>query len=70
MIDNAHHEKHFEAYVVKKLKAQGWLIGTTAGYDIEHALYPEDLVWPGSRIPRTPSGRSLWRPTAPRRPRS
>ena len=44
MIDNAHHEKHFEAYIVEKLKAQGWLVGTTAGYNIEHALYPEDLV--------------------------
>lgn len=44
MIDNAHHERHFEAYIVEKLKAQGWLVGTTAGYNIEHALYPEDLV--------------------------
>jgi type I restriction enzyme R subunit len=44
MIDTAHHEKHFEAYIVEKLKAQGWLVGTTAGYNIEHALYPEDLV--------------------------
>jgi hypothetical protein len=44
MIDNAHHEKHFENYIVEKLKAQDWLVGTTAGYNIEHALYPEDLV--------------------------
>jgi len=42
--DQAHHEKHFEAYIVEKLKAQGWLVGTTAGYNVEHALYPEDLV--------------------------
>ena len=44
MIDNAHHEKHFENHIVEKLRAQGWLVGTTAGYNIEHALYPEDLV--------------------------
>ena len=44
MIGTAHHEKHFEAHIVQKLQGQGWLVGTTAGYDIEHALYPEDLV--------------------------
>ena len=44
MIDTAHHEKHFEHYIVEKLKAQDWLVGTTSGYNIEHALYPEDLV--------------------------
>lgn len=44
MIGTAHHEKHFEAHIVQKLKGQGWLVGTTAGYNIEHALYPEDLV--------------------------
>ena len=32
------------AAIVEKLKAQDWLVGTTAGYNIEHALYPEDLV--------------------------
>lgn len=44
MIGTAHHEKHFEAHIVQKLKEQGWLVGTSAGYDVEHALYPEDLV--------------------------
>lgn len=44
MIGTAHHEKHFEAHIVQKLKGQGWLVGTTAGYNIEHALYPEDLI--------------------------
>lgn len=44
MIGTAHHEKHFEAHIVQKLREQGWLVGTSAGYDVEHALYPEDLV--------------------------
>ena len=44
MIGTAHHEKHFEAHIVQKLQGQGWLVGATVGYDIEHALYPEDLV--------------------------
>lgn len=44
MIGTAHHEKHFEAHIVQKLQGQGWLVGTNAGYDIEHALYPEDLM--------------------------
>lgn len=38
-----HHEVHLEAYVVKKLVEQGWLLGSSAGYDQDHALYPEDL---------------------------
>lgn len=38
-----HHETHLEAYVVERLKASGWKVGTTAGYDADHALYPEDL---------------------------
>ena len=33
MSDTAHQEKHFEAYVVSKLKAQGWKIGDTLKYD-------------------------------------
>lgn len=42
--DTAHQEKHFEAYIVKQLQKQGWLIGDTAHYDTERALYPDDLV--------------------------
>ena len=38
-----HHEKHLEAYVVEKLVAQGWLLGTSENYDQDRALYPEDL---------------------------
>ncbi|MDA8416562.1 MAG: DEAD/DEAH box helicase family protein [Betaproteobacteria bacterium] len=44
MTDTAHQEKHFEAYVVTKLKAQGWKVGDTLKYDTERALYPDDLI--------------------------
>ena len=44
MSDTAHQEKHFEAYVVSKLEAQGWKIGDTLHYDTERALYAEDLI--------------------------
>lgn len=44
MSDTAHQEKHFEAYVVSKLKAQGWQVGDTRHYDTERALYPDDLI--------------------------
>jgi len=44
MSDTAHQEKHFEQYIVSKLKGQGWLVGTTADYDTERALYADDLV--------------------------
>ena len=40
----AHQEKHFEAYVVTKLEAQGWHVGNTLQYDTERALYPDDLI--------------------------
>ena len=42
--DTAHRERYFEEYIVKQLVARGWKAGTTAGYDQNHALYPEDLV--------------------------
>ena len=42
--DTAHRERYFEEYIVKQLVARGWKVGTTAGYDQNHALYPEDLV--------------------------
>ena len=44
MSDTAHQEKHFDAYVVSKLKAQGWQVGDTRHYDTERALYPDDLI--------------------------
>ena len=40
----AHHEKHFEDYLVAQLKKQGWQVGDTKRYDTERALYPDDLV--------------------------
>ena len=42
-MSDLHHEKHLESYIVSKLQAQGWLVGTSAGYDQDRALYPEDL---------------------------
>ena len=42
--DTAHQEKHFETYIVGKLKAQDWLVGDTKHYDTERAMYPDDLV--------------------------
>lgn len=44
MSNSAHHEKHFESYIVAQLHEQGWLVGHTDHYNIQHALYPEDLV--------------------------
>ncbi|MBB5373397.1 type I restriction endonuclease subunit R [Acidocella aromatica] len=44
MSDTAHQEKHFEAYVVSKLEAQGWKVGNTLQYDTERALYADDLI--------------------------
>ena len=44
MSDTAHQERHFEAYVVTKLEAQGWHVGNTLQYDTERALYPDDLI--------------------------
>jgi type I restriction enzyme R subunit len=43
-MSDIHHEKHFEEYIVSKLKAQGWLHGVSDAYNKEYALYPEDLV--------------------------
>lgn len=42
--DTAHQEKHFEAYIVQQLQKQGWRVGDTQHYDIERALYADDLV--------------------------
>ena len=43
-MSEVHHEKHFENYIVSKLEENDWLVGSTDHYDIEHALYPDDLV--------------------------
>jgi type I restriction enzyme R subunit len=44
MTASAHQERHFEAYIVDRLRAQGWEVGDTSGYDTERALYAEDLL--------------------------
>ena len=44
MSDTEHQEKHFEAYIVQQLAARNWLVGDSADYDQNHAIYPEDLV--------------------------
>ena len=43
-MSESHHEIHLEEYVVSRLTEQGWLEGTTAGYDTERALFTEDVV--------------------------
>lgn len=54
MSDTAHQEKHFEAYVVSKLKAQGWKVGDALKYDTERALYADDLIaWLEATQPET-----------------
>lgn len=42
-MSDLHHEMHFENYVVDQLVARGWLRGESADYDMDYALYPEDL---------------------------
>ena len=42
-MSDLHHEKHLESYIVQKLAAAGWLVGTTDAYDADRAMYPEDL---------------------------
>jgi len=42
-MSDLHHEKHLEAYVVKKLMEQGWLLGDTKSFDQDTAVYTEDL---------------------------
>lgn len=42
-MNDLHHEKHFEGYVVDQLVARGWLRGERAGYDMDYAFYPKDL---------------------------
>jgi len=42
-MSDLHHEKNLESYIVQKLAAAGWLVGTTDAYDADRAMYPEDL---------------------------
>ena len=42
-MNDLHHEKNLESYIVQKLAASGWLVGTSDAYDADRAMYPEDL---------------------------
>ncbi|BDY04690.1 DEAD/DEAH box helicase family protein [Ferrimonas sp. YFM] len=37
-------ELTFQNHIIDALKAQGWLVGQSGGYDRDRALYPDDLV--------------------------
>ena len=39
-----HHECELERHIVEQLKASGWLVGESTGYDRARALYPEDVL--------------------------
>ena len=52
--ETAHHEKNFQNYIVAQLKAMGWLVGTTDGYDPESALFTEDVLdWVQATQPKS-----------------
>lgn len=42
-MSDLHHEKNLEFYIVQKLAASGWMVGTSDAYDADRAMYPEDL---------------------------
>lgn len=49
-----HQEIHFETDIVAHLTAHGWLQGDAAKYDLELALYPEDVfAWVQETQPKT-----------------
>ena len=37
-------ERAFQDHIVNALAHSGWLVGESAKYDRERALYPEDLL--------------------------
>lgn len=43
IFDRSHCESEFEYYIIKKLEQNGWCVGHTSGYDVDTALYPEDV---------------------------
>ena len=43
-LDDKAREKAFQDHIIGQLAAQGWLVGESAHYDKERALYPEDLI--------------------------
>jgi len=50
----AHHEIHFEKFIVDHLTENGWIEGDPAKYDRKLALYPEDVIgWVQDSQPET-----------------
>lgn len=43
-MDNKARERAFQDHIIEQLAKSGWLIGDSAHYDKERALYPEDLL--------------------------
>lgn len=43
-MDNKARERAFQDHIIAELASTGWLIGDSAHYDKERALYPEDLI--------------------------
>ncbi|KTA85922.1 type I restriction endonuclease subunit R [Aeromonas salmonicida] len=43
-MDNKAREKAFQDHIIAELAKSGWLVGESAQYDQERALYPEDLI--------------------------
>lgn len=43
-LDNKAREKAFQDHIIGQLAASGWLVGESAHYDKERALYPDDLI--------------------------
>ena len=43
-LENRALEKAFQDHIIEQLVASGWLVGESARYDKERALYPEDLI--------------------------
>ncbi|AIX72570.1 type I restriction endonuclease subunit R [Pantoea sp. PSNIH4] len=43
-MDNKAREKAFQDHIIAELASTGWLVGDSAHYDKERALYPEDLI--------------------------
>ena len=43
-LDAKAREKAFQDHIIGQLAAQGWLVGESAHYDKERALYPEDVI--------------------------
>lgn len=43
-MDSKARERAFQDHIIAELASTGWLVGESAHYDQERALYPEDLI--------------------------